>query len=147
MPNSNKRRQLCEHKHLLSFSYKFTTESFQSVIFCVVLILEITICLERRGLEWGRQEMTPAEKINTNIFPFSSSFYFTLISREIRHCKIVSNYMTITVHLPWVSRVVVEPHEFPLVSLIHSVVWILTRWEELCLLGIRDSTPNCVTNS
>lgn len=103
---------------------------------------------KRTGMR--QKEMTPAEKINTNIFPFPNSFYFTLISRGIRCCKIVRNYMTITVHLPWASRAAIESHESHLVSLIHFVVWILTRWEKPCwmswLLGIRHSTLNHVAN-
>lgn len=70
--------------------------------------------------------MTPSEKINTNIFLFSCDFYSILISRGIRCYKIVCNYVTIMVHLPWVSRAATESHEPHLLSLIHFVVWILT---------------------
>lgn len=52
---------------------------------------------KRTGVRQTRE--MPTEKINTNNFPFPSSFSFTLTSRGIRCCTNICNYVTITVHV------------------------------------------------
>lgn len=107
---------------------------------------------KRTGMRQTRDDTRWKDKYKYIPFFLASlkqlSFHFN--KQRIRRCKIVCNYVTITVHLPWVSRAAIESHESHPFSLIHFVAWILTWWEKPCwisqLLGIRDSTLKCVDN-